>query len=291
MPAAAFSALQIRRYYDLQTDGFLALGQGGGEAAIHRAVWGPGVTTRSAAFHFVEDQIADALPRLAAATGGTAPHVVDLGCGVGGSLIYLASRSPIRGTGVTLSPVQARIAADRIDRLNLAGRVTCIEGDYTSVPASVAPADLAFAIESFVHGPSPEAFFAECARLVRPGGILAICDDMRRTTSDPAAAGPLESYQRGWHVNTLLTHEEMIACAEAAGFTHDHTTNLTPWLELGRPRDIAIGLFVALFGWLPLHRTPLGHLIGGSALHRCLTRGWIGYDIVWLRRVQVRSEE
>ncbi len=284
MDAAAFGALQIRRYYDRQTMGFLALGQGGGEAAIHRAVWGPGVSTRRAAFHFVEDQIADALPRVAPTAWGAAPHVVDLGCGVGGSLTYLASRAPIRATGITLSPAQAALAADRIESLKLADRVTCIEGDYTSVPASVAPADLAFAIESFVHGPSPEAFFAECARLVRPGGILVICDDARRPTSDPAAAGALERYQRGWHVNTLLTREELIARAEAAGFTHDHTTNLTPWLELGRPRDIAIDLFVTLFGWLPLHRTPLGHLIGGSALHRCLTRGWIGYDIVWLRR-------
>ena len=144
---------------------------------------------------------------------------MDLGCGVGGSLTYLASRSPIRATGITLSAVQAEIAADRIESLKLADRVTCIEGDYTSVPASVAPADLAFAIESFVHGPSPEGFFAECARLVRPGGILVICDDMRRPTSDPAAARALESYQRGWHVNTLLRREELIARAEAAGFT------------------------------------------------------------------------
>src|SRR6476469_2359985 len=117
MPAAAFSALQIRRYYDLQTAGFLALGQGGGEAAIHRAVWGPGVTTRSAAFHFVEDQIAEALPRLTPAGSQTTPHVVDLGGGVGGSLTYLASGAPIRATGITLSPVQAEIAADRIESL------------------------------------------------------------------------------------------------------------------------------------------------------------------------------
>src|SRR5262249_29534398 len=122
MAAAAFGASQIRRYYDRQTAGFLALGQGGGGGAIHRAVGGPGVTRRSAAFHFVEDQIADALPRVTPAGSQAAPHVVDLGCGVAGSLTYLASRAPIRGTGITLSPVQARIAAGRIESLNLANR-------------------------------------------------------------------------------------------------------------------------------------------------------------------------
>jgi SAM-dependent methyltransferase len=285
MPAAAFDLSQIRRYYDRQTAGCLARGQRGGDAALHRAVWGPGVTTRRAAFHFVEDQIAEALPRLGRAPGNAAPHVVDLGCGVGGSLTYLATRAPIRGTGITLSPVQVRIAAERIRDLRLEDRVVCVEGDYTSLPAGIAPADLAVAIESLVHGASPEAFFAECARLVRPGGILVICDDIRRPLAAPRAARAVSRYCRGWHVNTLLTHDELTAHAEAAGFTHDHTTNLTPWLELGRPRDAAIRAFVGLFGWLlPLDRTRIAHLVGGSALHTCLTRGWIGYDLSWFRR-------
>ena len=137
MPAAGFTASQIRQYYDRQTAGFLALGQGGGEAAIHRAVWGPGVTTRQKAFHFVEDQIAERLSGRGDAADAAVPHVIDLGCGVGGSLTYLASRLKIRGTGITLSPVQARIASDRIRVMDLQDRVACVEGDYTQVPASV----------------------------------------------------------------------------------------------------------------------------------------------------------
>jgi SAM-dependent methyltransferase len=285
MPAAGFSASQIRRYYGGQTAGFLALGQGGSEGAIHRAVWGPRVTTRQEAFHFVEEQIAEGLSRLGPSDGAATTHVVDLGCGVGGRLTYLASRLPIRGTGITLSPVQTRIASDRIRSMGLANRIACLEADYTQVPASIPAADLAFAIESFVHGPSPEAFFTECARLVRPGGVLAICDDFRRLTADPGAGRALARFKRGWHVNTLLTRDELVEAAATAGFVHDHSTNLTPWLELARPRDVAIGTFVTMFGWLPLDRTPVAHLVGGSALQTCLARGWIGYELVWLRRV------
>lgn len=272
-----FDASDIRRYYDRQTAGFVALGQGGGEGAIHRAVWGPGVTTREQAFHFVEDRIAELIEMESA-------HIVDLGCGVGGSLCHLAARLPIRGTGITLSPVQARLAMDRVNALGLADRVTCIEGDYTRLPQDVAPADLAFAIESFVHGPSPARFFAECARLVKPGGLLVICDDFRRPTSDPRATRAVEQFTRGWHVNTLVTGGELRDLARAAGFAHERTTDLTPWLELDRPRDRAIAAFVALFGWLPLGRTRVAHVVGGSALQTGLTRGWIGYDLVALRR-------
>jgi cyclopropane fatty-acyl-phospholipid synthase-like methyltransferase len=248
-------------------------------------VWAPGVTSRAEAFHYVHDRIAEALARVARdLPAGAVPHVVDLGCGVGGSLTYLATRAPLRGTGITLSPVQAALAVDRIRALGLTERLTCLEGDYTSLPAAVAPADLAFAIESFVHGPSPRAFFAECARLVRPGGALVICDDLRGDTSDARAARTLDRFERGWHINSLITRDDLVRHAEAAGFALEEAIDLTPWLELGRPRDKAIALFVALFGWLPLARTPIAHVVGGSALQAGLARGWIGYHLVSFRR-------
>ena len=96
-----FETAAIRRYYDRNTPSFVALGQGGAVGAIHRAVWGPEVRDRAGAFHFAEEQIAAVISRLSGVTG--TPHVVDLGCGVGASLCYLAKRLPIRGTGITLS--------------------------------------------------------------------------------------------------------------------------------------------------------------------------------------------
>src|SRR5207244_1771625 len=129
-----------------------AFGQGGATGAIHRAVWGPGVRDRRQAFHYVDDQIAElirSLPRT-----GDPPHVVDLGCGVGASLCYLAERLSVRGTGITLSPIQAELAARRVREAGLSNRIACIQGDYGDLPA-IGPADLAMAIESFVHAPAP----------------------------------------------------------------------------------------------------------------------------------------
>ena len=64
MPVLRFSPAQIRRYYDRNTSAFVALGQGGSVGAIHRAVWGPGVTRSEDAFHYVEDRIAEHIRRL-----------------------------------------------------------------------------------------------------------------------------------------------------------------------------------------------------------------------------------
>lgn len=281
---ARFDIADIRRYYDRHTPAFLKYEQGGGAGAIHRAVWGPGVSTREQAFHYVDDLIAEAARSLLNESGGTL-HLVDLGCGVGATLCYLAERLPMRGTGVTLSPVQARIAAEHVRDAGLADRVACIEADYLDLPPTVAQADLACAIESFVHGPSAERFFAECRRLVRPGGRLVICDDFRRPVEHPDAERLAQHFCRGWHINTLLRAAELRTLALAAGFEHDSTADLTSMIEMRRSRDRVVDLLAGLLEWwLPLGRDRFEYLVGRSALQECLARGWIGYDFVVFRR-------
>lgn len=276
-----FDQAEVRGYYDRHTAAFLRYGQGGGAGAIHRAVWGPGVDTREAAFHYVEDYLVDRLGGVLRSVAE--PAVVDLGCGVGGSLCYLGGRLPIRGAGVTLSPVQARLATERIRAAGLEDRIRCVEGDYTDPGLDLPAADLVYAIESFVHGPDPAAFFAQCARIVRPGGLLLICDDVQRPAGDRSARRAVDRFRRGWRINTLLDREALRTLAGNAGFEHRSTRDLTPFLELGRPRDRALDLLAAVAGWLPVH-ARLGHLTGGSALQTCLRRGWIGYDLALFRR-------
>ena len=285
MTGPRFNVAEIRRYYDRHTSAFIRFGQGGGAGAIHRAVWGPGTTTREQAFHYVDDRIAG-MVRAQISTPGTAdaPHIVDLGCGVGASLCYLAERLPVRGTGITLSPVQARLAAECIRDAGLSSRVTCVEADYCDLPASVEPADLAYAIESFVHGRDPDRFFAECRRLVRPGGLLVICDDVRRSATGAAARRAIDRFCRGWRINALLHRDELQTLARAAGFEHESTIDLTFALETGRVRDRAIGVLSAVWSWLPIGAGRFDHLLGGAALQQCLTRGWVGYDLSVFRR-------
>jgi cyclopropane fatty-acyl-phospholipid synthase-like methyltransferase len=213
LPAPRFPAADVQRYYDANTAAFVRHGQGGSLGAIHRAVWGPGVTDRAHAFRYVEDLILRELETLAP----TRPaHVLDLGCGVGGSLAYLAGQRPLHGTGVTISPVQARLGQQRLAELGLAERVQIFEGDYCALPAGIEHVDLAYAIESFVHGPSPERFLAEAARVLSPDGLLVVCDDLRTDAGDPRASRTLKQFVSGWHVNTLLSPGELQHLAASA---------------------------------------------------------------------------
>lgn len=283
-PAPRFDPARVRRYYDRHTATFLAFGQSGEVGVIHRAVWGPGVETRAQAFCYVDERIADLVRAL---PGASVPaHVVDLGCGVGATLCYLAERLAIRGTGVTLSPVQARLGTTRIDAAGLADRVTCVEGSYEDLPPTIPAADLAYAIESFAHAADPERFFAQCRRLVQPGGTLAICDDFRAEGAPPEAARAIARFTRGWQLNALVSGAELREMAAAAGFAHESTTNLSPYLV---PRGVRDRLLDTGLGWLPLDRTPLGPALGGAALQTCLAKGWTRYELAVFRRLGDRA--
>ena len=271
---ARFDTADIRRYYDRHSATFVRYGQGGG--AIHRAVWGPGTRTRDEAFHYVDDLIAELIPRGPSPSGET--HVVDLGCGVGGSLCYLARRLPIRGTGITLSPAQVAMSHRVIAAAGLSERVACVEGDYCDLPPTLAPADVAYAIEAFVHGPSPERFFAQCHQLIKAGGTLAICDDVRREGTSPRTISTVEEFKRGWHINSLLKRDDLVSLARMHGFQHESTTDLTSFIEINRARDWLIAAYVSVLKRLPIGRDRFDYVIGGDALQRCLANGWIGYE-------------
>ncbi len=273
------TAERVRRYFDVNTRWFLRTGHNDG-GAIRRTVWGPGVTGHAAAMAYVDELVLQRLP-------GNEPHVVDLGCGVCASLCRMAQRAPLTGTGVTLSPAQVTLARARIEQHGLANRVTCEQGDFCEPNPSVRAADLAFGIESFVLASSSEAFFEQCAALVKPGGRLIVCDDFlsdERWRSEAPASKWLRRFADGWHAHNLKTEAQANALATRAGFTHEETVDLTPHLALGRPRDLATAALMRTFGWLPVQHPYWLMLYGGHALQVGLQRGWLKYlFMVWRR--------
>lgn len=276
----ALDSSHVRAYYERHTRAFLWFGQGGRFGIMHRPVFAPGVSTRADAFRYVENRIVDLLQQQESA----ARHVVDLGCGVGASLCHIARRLRVAGTGVTVSPTQAALARTRVAAAGLDACVVIVEADYLALPDAIPSADLVYAIESFAHTQDPARFLTVCRGLVRPGGLLVICDDFQGVVSAPEAAAAVAQFQRGWHVPTILEPARLAALAGASGFVHESTADLSPYLRLGRPRDRLADIVAALVGRLPVRWDRLDPWLGGSALQACLRQGWIKYLFVVLRR-------
>src|SRR3954454_23777691 len=89
----------VRAYYAANTGKFLLAGR---ERAIHRELWGPGVTSRAEAVHHAHAVVADQL-------GPGHRPVLGLGCRVGTAPLYLARRQAVEVVGVSNSPEQGRL--------------------------------------------------------------------------------------------------------------------------------------------------------------------------------------
>jgi ubiquinone/menaquinone biosynthesis C-methylase UbiE len=282
---------RVRRYYNKNTLWMLFFGQGRGEALIHRPVWFGEIKTRKQALHTVHRLIAGALfsnnPIKQATDRGNSTvklHILDLGCGAGGSALWLAENYLLRVTGITLSPVQVRAAQRLAGRRDLTDRCRFLVGDFTELPP-LADIDAAYAIESFSHGGDPTSFFHQVSRLIPSGGKLILCDDFltprERAPSTAKRERWVSRFRYGWHLQSLMQAEQTLRLASKHGFELIQNINLTPYL---RPTASLLALGQRLLG-AALRKTAWGASVyGGSALQVCQKNGWTEYLFLVLEK-------
>lgn len=273
---------RVRSYYDSNTWKFVLLGSQG---AIHRELWAPGIARKKDAMHHAHALVLEEIR--AVARGGRA-RVLDLGCGVGAAAQFVAEREAVEVVGVTISPVQVKLAQRwlALRRAPLVGSCTFREADFCALPADLTAVDAAYAIEAFVHAPSADAFFREVARALRPGGRLAIIDDVltpRAASRDAAAL--LHVVRTGWHLHSLLDEDALTAEAAAHGLTKLRSVDLSPWQRLGRPRDRVIHAALPLLRAGARFSHWCESLVGGDALQAAHRAGLVQYRLLVFERI------
>jgi tocopherol O-methyltransferase len=106
------------------------------------------------------------------------PHgarVLDVGCGLGGSALWLARHLGCTVTGITLSQVQVQMATERARAENLDDRVRFLLMDANQLHLESESFDVVWMIECSEHIDDKSGLLAACARLLTPGGRLALC--------------------------------------------------------------------------------------------------------------------
>lgn len=111
--------------------------------------------------------------------------ILDVGCGIGGSTLYLASKYRASAVGITLSPVQAARAMVRAETAGLAGHVGFQVADALAMPFEDHSFDLVWSLESGEHMPDKEQFLRECCRVLKPGGRFIMATWCHRTAQPP----------------------------------------------------------------------------------------------------------
>lgn len=234
------------------------------------------------AAHYSVDLVAGTFESLKAEEPNS---VLDLGCGVGSSMFYLSDRwRESRFDGVTLSGKQATAGADFTSELGLSDRVKVWKGSFLNLPELPNRSyDLIYAIEAFIHGTDPIKFFEEAAKVAKPEGVLILVDDFPESDPDLLTGSDKKwayVFQKGWLANTIEPISKLKQIASESGWQFHSTKDLTPLVDMNRPRDKAISLAVNLFEPLMGKNAYLNSLRGGHALQVLTNRGLLKYRIV-----------
>ncbi len=278
------SAGAVARYYDANTRRFLAAGPGNGTYSIHRELWGPGVESAAQAVEHIDTLLARRIEELA-----WDPHsVLDIGCGVGGSVFRLARAFPRAAiTGVTVSRAQVRTARRVASSLGFEDRCRFLDGDVLEHDVG-SGYDAAVAVESFAHVADAFAFFGAAARSLRSGGVLLVVDDFLSRplqSLDPAGRRVVGDFRAGWLVPGVRTVAETVSSARTHGLGLLSDEDLTPLIRLGRARDRMIRVLAPVFRAAGLASIPFfGNMIGGDALQRGLRDGLLSYRMLTFQR-------
>ena len=108
-----------------------------------------------------------------------APHLLDLGCGLGATLRSFARRLPsAKLVGLTRVPWQVEHARALNEAAGCGKRVCVVEGDYEDSTLPSSTFDAVYALESSCHarGADKRILLEEAHRLLRPGGRFVVAD-------------------------------------------------------------------------------------------------------------------
>ena len=112
-------------------------------------------------------------------------QVLDVCSGLGGPARYLAFKYGCRVTGIDLT-ASRHAAAQKLTHLaKLDDRVRFRMGDAQVMPFPDASFDRVIGQEAWIHVPDKARLIAECVRVLKPGGVIAFTDILRRVVLPP----------------------------------------------------------------------------------------------------------
>src|SRR5207245_263029 len=135
---------------------------------IHHGYWIDGTETKEQA----QEQLIELLAQRLHIQ--PAMHVLDIGCGIGGTAIYLAKRFDAQVLGITISPVQAAMAARSAAETGITScRFVAMDAEELAIRNEF---DVVWSVEALSHMANRDRVLEDALGLLKPGGKIGIID-------------------------------------------------------------------------------------------------------------------
>lgn len=261
----------VRSYYDSEQATYSRYWS---PTALHYGFWYDDTTSLAEAILNTDKFIVDALEIK------SKDVVLDAGCGVGGTTQFIAETTGARLEGITLSPVQLKIAIDRTAGLPASDHLRFSLQDYSCTAFHDATFSKVFAIESACHASNKLGFLLEAYRLMKPGGRIAIVDFFLAGGELSAASQKLYAdFLDGWVLPGLATCEQFTQLLSRTGFVNITFSDMLRYVWPSIERIDRISLLA-----YPLHRIKAALGLARKDLaarhqKRLFRRGIISYGV------------
>ena len=186
---------------------------GGDLLACHFGLWGPDTTTDR------EGLVRANRTLVQGCDLRPGRHVLDAGCGVGGTAITLAETYGVHVTGLTICEPHIDVATRHAEERGVNRLVAFRHGDFMDLPFPEASFDAVLNHESFCYAEDKLAYLRGVYRVLKPGGRWQALEGL--LTGEPMSEAQEEHHataQRGWRMPPLEYWGDVLATLEEAGF-------------------------------------------------------------------------
>ena len=213
---------QIVDYYDTCESDYRLFWDLNHSHAMHAGYWDEKTRTLRQALRRENEVLAE----LAGIKEGE--HVLDAGCGVGGSSIFLGKTFGCNVVGITLSAKQVQTATQKAIQAGVQDKVKFHEKDYTCTGLPSHTFDVVWAIESVCHAKEKRSFIKEAMRLLKPGGRLILADGFASKIQGSAAdQNKMRCWLEGWGVESLDQADKFQSDLMGEGFADIQFIDIT----------------------------------------------------------------
>jgi len=176
---------------------------------------------------------------------GTRPlQILDAGCGVGGTSIYLAKKYPrVTFTGISIAPSEVQFATELAAQNKVTENTRFLRNNYCNTKFPDGFFDGIIALESINYAQDTRGFFQEMYRVLKPGGRLVLLDGFRTQKHlSPMMQKAYHHWLSGRAIDDLVSINDCVMLMAEQKFQQIAAIDISSHTAASEIRGVVIGL-------------------------------------------------